>query len=113
MTRVGARDDAEAADGSADGVGRGDTADARFRELVAALTRLPFVPEDDGSLTARLFHQPGLADALLGRAPLDPDGTPDLSRASESVAAILDVGGPVGPRELDETLDASATRPPR
>ena len=93
---------------SSEGSGDRDRDAAHVRRIVDQLARNPFIAEDDGSLTARLFNQTGLADAMLARHPLEPDDTPNLDRVPEPVALLLDVSGPVGLEDLGETLDALA-----
>ncbi|QAY63752.1 HNH endonuclease [Xylanimonas allomyrinae] len=84
---------------------------ASFRDLVrqraAALARAGIA--DDGSLASRLWDQPDLVDALLGRAPIDPLGAGSDARGLPAdAAALVDVRGAVGIDDLDATLDAVA-----
>ncbi|WP_130416310.1 HNH endonuclease signature motif containing protein [Xylanimonas ulmi] len=86
-----------------------DALRAQFAERLAALANVRI--EDDGSLAVRLSDQPGLANAILGRSPLDPASV-GSSRPSPAQAAILpplvsrlvDVSGPVGVDDIDATL---------
>ncbi|ACZ31431.1 HNH endonuclease [Xylanimonas cellulosilytica DSM 15894] len=81
---------------------------------LAALRAL--VPQDDGSLGARLFDRPGLVDSMLGRDLLDPlDLTPDVAPEGHgatgaglpvAVTDLLRVVGPVGVEALDATIEA-------
>ncbi len=93
---------------SSDSGGCDDRDAAHVRRIVEQLARNPFTVEDDGSLTARLFHSAGLADAMLARDPLEPDDTPNVDALPEPVALLLNVSGPVGLEDLGETLDALA-----
>lgn len=58
-----------------------------------ALQGAPCAVADDGSLEARLHHEPGLADALLGRDLLDPYATPSdrmYSGEARRLSAAID-----------------------
>ncbi|GAB2468398.1 HNH endonuclease signature motif containing protein [Xylanimonas ulmi] len=93
-------------------------ADVKARLAALASVRI----EDDGSFATQFADRPGLANALLGRCPLDPAdldwATSPVSNAPlepdavptatlpVNVQRLVEVRGAVGVRDLDETLEA-------
>lgn len=80
---------------------------AEFRARLAALAAAPVSVPDDGSLAARLFDQPGLVDAMLGRSVLDPFAPATQgSGLPPDIAALLEVNGPVSVDDVGATVEA-------
>ena len=92
-------------DGEINGSGTGDTRVPARLMTLADLLRATATVEDDGSLRARLWDLPGVADAMLGRSPLHPYDT-DTGDHPEAAAGLLDVRGPVTVDDLGVTIEA-------
>ena len=92
-------------DGEVNGSGTGDTPVPARLMTLADLLKATATVEDDGSLRARLWDLPGVADAMLGRSPLHPYDT-DCGDHPEAAAALLDVRGPVTVEDLGVTIEA-------
>ena len=92
-------------DGEVNGNGTGDTPVCARLMTLADLLKATATVEDDGSLRARLWDLPGVADAMLGRSPLHPYDT-DTGDHPEVAAGLLDVRGPVTVDDLGVTIEA-------
>ncbi len=94
-------------DGEVNGSGTGDAPVPARLMTLADLLKATATVEDDGSLRARLWDLPGVADAMLGRSPLHPyDAGSDGDGHGEAVAALLDISGPVDVDDLGVTIEA-------
>ena len=94
-------------DGEVNGNGTGGTPVPARLMTLADLLKATAAVEDDGSLRARLWDLPGVADAMLGRSPLHPyDADTDGRGAPEAVRALLDLRGPIDVDDLGVTIEA-------